>query len=279
MDAAHGPGIDTPAGYTRLQRTGTGAGADVYRAWDERAGRWAVLRLFHRYLGGRAEEAAFAAYCAATVQLGRNPSIVPVRYGGITATGRPWLALDLVDGRTLAEAEPPSPAESLHLVIILADALAWAHSMRPPIAHGRLRPEHILLDASGAPLLTEFAAPIGTSAPAPGDDVVQLTLLLFHLLTGHVWPGGDDREISIWPGLSLLVDQALAPIPQVDTMAEFAVRLREVRRAAGVPQPAAPEAPPVVPPDTELPHRKIVRRGWAALLARTIFRTDSGLRD
>ncbi|MEU4419042.1 hypothetical protein AB0F81_00300 [Actinoplanes sp. NPDC024001] len=278
MDAARGPGIDTPAGYTRLQRTGTGTEADTYRAWDERAGRWAVLKLFHRYLGGRAEEAAFAAYCAATVGLGRHPSIVPVRCGGITATGRPWLVLDEVDGRTLAEAmagdRPPSPAEALQIVIALADALAWAHSMRPPMAHGRLRPADIRLDASGVPLLTEFAAPVVAATPTPGGDVVSLTLLLFQLVTGSPWPGDsvdDGRILAVWPGLTVLIDQALAPIPQVDTMAELADRLRLVCLAAGpmIPLPAAPPAPlPVVAEPVEPPARRSARYGRAlALLA------------
>ncbi|WP_328463263.1 hypothetical protein OHA21_37485 [Actinoplanes sp. NBC_00393] len=271
MDAARGPGIDTPAGYTRLERTGSGAEADVYRAWDERAGRWAVLKLFHRYAGGRAEEAAFAAYCAATIGLGRHQSIVPVRFGGITATGRPWLALDLVEGRTLAEAltseDPPSAAEGLRIVSALAEALARTHAMRPPMAHGRLRPEDILLDASGAPLLTEFAAPVGRPAPTPGDDVVALTLLLFRLVTGAPWPGSGDEALAEWPGLALLIDEALAPIPTVATMADFAERLRKVRRSAGLVDPL-PVTPPVAPADPSPPARRRSWQEWLGTLTR-----------
>ena len=61
MDGAHGPGIDTPAGYTRLRRVSTSADADIFRAWDSR-GRWVTLKLFQRYAGGRAQEAAFAGH-------------------------------------------------------------------------------------------------------------------------------------------------------------------------------------------------------------------------
>ncbi|MEV6306021.1 protein kinase [Actinoplanes sp. NPDC051861] len=240
-------GIDTPAGYTRLERMSTGPEGDVYQAWDEHAGRHVALKLFHRYAGGRAEEASFAAYCAVAVGLGRHPSIVPVRYGGITATGRPWLVLDLIEGGTLAEAmrgdSPPAPADALRIAIALADAMAWAHSLRPPVAYGRLRPDHILLDPSGAPMLADFVAPLVTTSASPAADVVALGTLLFQMLTGNPWPGVPERDdplVAAWPGLTRLLDQVVAPIPQVGTMTEFAARLREVRAGLTADAPGVP---------------------------------------
>jgi hypothetical protein len=258
-------GIDTPAGYTRLERVRTGADADVYQAWDERAGRWAMLRLFHRFVSGRAEEAAFATHVAAWVGLGGNASIVPVRAGGITATGRPWLALDRVEGRLLAEVlrdDPPPPAESLRLAILLADALAWAHSRRPPMVHGRIRAEHVIVGPTGTPLITDFSAPrpSGTPAPTPSGDVTDLAALLFRALTGNSWPGRgepDDRVIAVWPGLTGLFDEVLTPVPAIDSMAVFAARLRQVRCAAdaAIPLPAAPpgEITPAAPVEIQQP--------------------------
>jgi serine/threonine protein kinase len=227
-------GIDTPAGYTRLERLGTGAEADVYRAWEERAGRWAVLKLFHRFVGGRSEEAAFATHIAASVGLGRNPAIVPVRAGGITATGRPWLALDRTEGRLLSEMlrdDPPSPADALRIAIVLADALAWAHSLRPPMVHGRIRAEHIVVDASGVPMLTDFAVPRPHRPRTPGGDVTDLAALLFQALTGNAWPGRgepDDLIIADRPGLTELLDEVLTPAPAIESMTVFADRLRRV---------------------------------------------------
>ncbi|MFC4066991.1 LamG-like jellyroll fold domain-containing protein [Actinoplanes subglobosus] len=240
-------GIDTPAGYTRLERVRTGADADVYRAWDERAGRWATLRLFHRFVAGRTEEVAFATHIAASVGLGRNASIVPVRAGGITATGRPWLALDRVEGPLLAEVlrdDPPSRSEALRLVITLADALAWAHSMRPPMVHGQIRAEHVIVGPSGIPLITDFSAPRprGTPAATPGGDVTDLAALLFRAFTGNSWPGRgepDDLLIAAWPGLTGLLDEVLTPAPAIESMAVFAARLRQVRSDAEVMLPAA----------------------------------------
>ncbi|GIE82819.1 hypothetical protein Aph02nite_87690 [Actinoplanes philippinensis] len=243
-------GIDTPTGFTRLERVRTGADADVYQAWDERAGRWATLRLFHRFVSGRADEAAFATHVAAWVGLACNASIVPVRAGGITATGRPWLSLDRVEGALLTDVlrnDPPGPADALRLTITLADALAWAHALRPPMVHGRIRAEHVIVSASGIPMITDFSTPRPSGPPAPtaSGDVTDLAALLFRMLTGVSWPGRgepDDRIVAAWPGLTALLDEVLTPVPAIDSMAVFATRLRAVRDAAEamLPLPAAP---------------------------------------
>jgi serine/threonine protein kinase len=269
-------GIDTPAGYSRLERMGTGAEADVYRAWDERASRWAVLKLFHRFVGGRSEEAAFATHIAASVGLGRNPVIVPVRAGGITATGRPWLALDLIEGRILAEVlrdDPPSPADALRLMITLADALAWAHSLRPPMVHGRIRAEHILVATSGVPMLTDFAVPRPNRVRTPVGDVTDLAALLFLAITGNPWPGrgdADDRIIGDWPGLTELFDEVLTPVPAIDAMAVFVDRLRRVRGPEGTvstpPAVVVPEIKPMIPEMSYGPKRLLPLLGLMSLL-------------
>lgn len=254
-------GIDTPAGYTRLERISSDVEAGVYRAWDERAGRWVVLRLFHRFLSGRSEEAAFAAHVTSAIGLGRNPSIVPVRAGGITATGRPWMALDHLDARPFSEVlrdDPPAPIEALELVITLADALAWAHSTRPSMVHGGIRPESVLITADRVPMLTHFTAPRppGTSALTVRGDVTGLAALLFQALTGGPWPGrgvDDDWILSGWPGLTGLLDEVLTPVPAIETMAVFATRLRQVRHGAGAKIPTSVTAAPEILPRLAVP--------------------------
>jgi hypothetical protein len=289
-------GIDTPAGYTSLQRLGTGAEAVVHRAWDERAGTWVVLRLYHRFAQGRAEEAAFATFCATAVSLGRHPAIVPVRAGGITATGRPWLALEEIEGRTLEQVlqdDPPSPAAAIQLAVTLADALAWAYATRPPMTHGRLRAEHVLITTDGKPMLHDFAVPSGSmtdgrltnsgltnSGLTDGgltdntladnaqsrDDITALAALLYRAFTGAHWPGdGDDRLIHAWPGLTGLLDETLTPVPAIETMTDFADRLRLVA-AAGTLPPAPVQPVASLPAFIETPLVRPKHRLPAALL-------------
>jgi hypothetical protein len=239
-------GIDTPAGYTGLQRIGAGSEADVYRAWDERAHDQVVVRLYRRFARGRAEEAVFAEFCATAVSLGRHPAIVGVRAGGITATGRPWLALEEVEAVTLEQVlreAAPSPAEAIDLAVTVADALTWAHAAEPAMTHGRLRAEHVLITADGSPMLHDFAL---TKTALPRDDMTAVSELLFRALTGTPWPGVDDRIIRYWPGLTQLFDETLTPAPALDDMATFADRLRQIRLAAGamIPLPAPVAALP-----------------------------------
>ncbi|WP_436522094.1 LamG-like jellyroll fold domain-containing protein [Actinoplanes sp. HUAS TT8] len=226
MDDTRGPGIDTPAGYTRLRRIGSGAEADVYQAWEEHTGTWTVLRLFHGYIAGRLQEQDFTDRYGSAARLGGHPGIVPVRAGGITATGRAWLATDLVDGDTLADrlAVGPMPLDdALALTAVLADALAWAHATQPPMTHGRIDAEHVLLTPDGRPMLTGFALAAGRRSTRA--DVAALAALLGHALTGR--PGmisGLPPALAAVPGLARLLSDGLS----TNSAAEFAYRLRDV---------------------------------------------------
>ncbi|KUL24943.1 LamG-like jellyroll fold domain-containing protein [Actinoplanes awajinensis] len=235
MDGARGPGIDTPAGYTRLRRIGAGAEADVFQAWEEHAQEWVVLRIFHGYVSGRRQEADFADRYESAARLGAHPGIVGVRSGGVTATGRAWLATDLVRGGTLADAlrsGPFPPERALALAAVLADALAWAHAT--PVTHGRLDADHVLLAADGQPMLTGFA--LAAAEQSPRADVSALAVLLVHLLTGR--PGTTTPELARYPGLSAVpgLIRLLADGQVPGSAAEFAYRLRDI--AARLQQPA-----------------------------------------
>ncbi|BCY06558.1 LamG-like jellyroll fold domain-containing protein [Actinoplanes sp. L3-i22] len=243
MDDARGPGIDTPGGYTRMRRIGSGAEADVYQAWEEHSQEWVVLQLLHGYVAGRTQEQDFADRYGSAVRLGGHPGIVPVRAGGVTATGRAWLVTDLVEGDTLAAALRSGPIavdRALALTAVLADALAWAHAMHPPVTHGRLDAEHVLLAADGRPLLTGFAFLAGRRPPR--DDVAALAGLLGHALTGRpgvITPAELSPDLAGVPGLLRLLGDGLT----TSSAAEFAYRLRDVAARLLSPALAVPSGP------------------------------------
>lgn len=229
MDDARGPGIDTPAGYTGLRRIGAGPEADLYQAWDEHAREWVVLRLLHGYVAGRRQEEDFADRYAAAARLGGHPGIVPVRAGGVTATGRAWLATDLVQGGTLADALRIAPLpldRALALAAVLADALAWAHATHPPMTHGRIDAGQVLFGPDGGPKLTGFALAAGRHSPR--GDVAALATLLFHMLTGRTGITAAalvlPPDLAGVPGLGRLLVDGLT----TSSAAEFAYRLRDV---------------------------------------------------
>jgi eukaryotic-like serine/threonine-protein kinase len=98
-----GPGL-APSGvrvgpYRLLEPLGRGGVALVYRAVDERTGQTVALKTVRM-----ASEANLASVRREIHALGRirHPSIVRILEGGI-ADGRPWYAMELLEGRTLSE--------------------------------------------------------------------------------------------------------------------------------------------------------------------------------
>ena len=159
----------------------------------------------------------------------RHPNIMRVTDYGTTEDGRPWLAMDFMDGRTLAErlAEsiPPTHAESLSLYHDVRAALSHCHARG--IVHGDIKAENILLCKDGHAVLSDFgisrvinvkirelleltasceAGGFGTAyalapecrdgrIPTPSSDIYSLGVVMFKVVTG-IWFDGSDRLLG-----------------------------------------------------------------------------------
>lgn len=184
--------------------------------------------------------------------------------------GLPMVRSDLIDGdryclisdhvdgndlRTRVDAQAaglPLPTV-LGLVDQLAGTLDHLHRHRPPVVHGDVKPENLILADDGRLVLVDFGAAMrvgddgerlgtpGFSAPevlagealSPAADVYSLAALVVYLLTGTVprlgapWPteltaGGYSRlERVLRSGLTW------DPLGRPWSASEFAMRLRE----------------------------------------------------
>jgi WD40 repeat protein len=145
-----------PEGYEILEERGRGGMGIVYKARQRRLDRPIALKMLlaGRYAGPR-ELDRFRREAEAIARL-QHPNIVQIHEIG-EHEGRPYLALEYVDGDSLArhiDATPQSASRSAQIVAILARAIHEAH--RLGIIHRDLKPANVLLSVSGEPKITDF---------------------------------------------------------------------------------------------------------------------------
>ena len=197
------PGLEVPPKYQSLRVLGSGGMGTVLLARDRQLGRLVALKLLRDpgpfFLERFRREARVLARLA-------HPSIVAVHEFDVFA-GRAYLAMDYVDGGSLARArlEPRPLVRALRGVV---DALEHAH--RLGVVHRDVKPENVLLDRRGRAFLADFgvaveararqaSAPVGgtplTMSPeqargervGPASDLFSLGTTLYRQLTGE-WP-------------------------------------------------------------------------------------------
>lgn len=205
-----------------LARAGEGGMGVVFHALDTRLGRDVALK----FLTGitptdtrAVERMQIEARSLAAV----NHANIVTLYDIDEADGSPFLVMEWVPGRSLADASVPRPigeAEFLRITVPVAEALAAAHTRG--VVHRDLKPANVLLGEDGAVKLADFglakfrdarhdltrtAGVVGTVAymspeqilgvdVGPASDVFSFGALAYELLTGRP-PFGGDHVASV----------------------------------------------------------------------------------
>jgi serine/threonine protein kinase len=141
-----------------------------------------------------------------------HPHIARLLDGGVTADGRPWFAMEFVQGTPLdryAREQPLSVEDRLRLFLTICEAVDYAH--RNLVVHRDLKPANILVTADGGvklldfgiakliggararlsvgvrPMTLEYVSPeqIRGEEVTIASDVYSLGVLLYELLTGQ----------------------------------------------------------------------------------------------
>jgi tetratricopeptide (TPR) repeat protein len=201
--------------YRLLHQLGTGGMATVWLA--ERADgalqRQVALKLPHAgWTPGLAQRMARERDFLAALE---HPHIARLYDAGTTASGRPWLAMERIEGVTIDEhcrAQQVDVEGRLRLFLQVADAVSHAHAQL--IVHRDLKPSNILVTARGDVKLLDFgvakllvddtpaasnltqqigravtpdyASPeqVGGRPVTVASDVYSLGIVLYELLTG-----------------------------------------------------------------------------------------------
>lgn len=153
-------------GFHALERIGGGEAATVYRAVETTTDTPVALKVFAASIDDRAA-AAFEDACEVLSKVSLHPAICTLRWFGHSEDDQPYLAMDLcVDslGRRLRERGVIAVDDVVALLRRMAGALAHAHATG--LVHGDVKPENLLLTATGQPVLTDFALP-GEPLAAP----------------------------------------------------------------------------------------------------------------
>jgi serine/threonine protein kinase len=166
--------------FELLGEVGSGGMGIVYRARDDASGRLVALKVIHdRITGESAKEADQRLIREARVLAQvRHPNIVSIVEAGVWE-GRRFIAMELVDGRTLngwRREGPRSVADVVEVFAGVGAGLAAAH--RVGLVHRDLKPANILVDTVDCPKITDFGLarriqPGGTEAPDVSSRVTR----------------------------------------------------------------------------------------------------------
>jgi len=157
----------TVGDYRILALLGRGGMGAVYRAEQEHPRREVALKLLDRGFESPPLRRRFEVEAEVLARL-KHPGIAQVHVAGTTGPelgGRPWFAMELVEGRPLtdfADEHRLDLRERLELLVRVCEAVQHAHQVG--VIHRDLKPANILVTAEGRPKILDFGIARGTDA-------------------------------------------------------------------------------------------------------------------
>lgn len=211
-------------GWQLVRALATGGHGTVYLAAHTGMGRRAALKVLSRAFAASQEMSSRFVREARILSRLRHPNVVEILELGVLPDGRPFVAMELLEGRSLLDLIFArgrfTLAEALELLAPVCDALAAAH--REGVIHRDVKASNVFVEAGDPPRvkLLDFgvahaAGPDDPSITVTGErigsvhamapelirgdavdaraDVYALGVLLYQLLTGELPFWSEDQ--------------------------------------------------------------------------------------
>jgi serine/threonine protein kinase/uncharacterized RDD family membrane protein YckC len=164
---------------TDIEMIGRGGFSVVYSASHTLFKRRMAVKVLNAFTKD-SDRLRFERECEVLGRLSDHPNVVSVYNAGYTASDRPYLLMELVEGGTLQDrlergGRLPWDEAVAHLIPI-CEALAAAHAEK--ILHRDVKPENILLTSDGKPRLADFG--IASLRDATGATSTHITASMLH---------------------------------------------------------------------------------------------------
>jgi hypothetical protein len=178
-------------GYRIIGLIGYGGMGIVYRATHEVSGERVALKTVRVQTHGALASIRREIHALSRV---RHPGVVRILHQGIDR-GRPWYAMDLIEGKTLEEllrmphprqdgprheaTSAPALPEMLEIICRLCDTLSFLHGRG--VVHRDVTPRNVVVRSDGAPILVDFG--LATRNERSGRDVLEYAAFMGGTLT------------------------------------------------------------------------------------------------
>ncbi len=185
---ADAPPPHTVGRWTVGRALGRGGSSTVYEAHRADGAR-AALKVARAGGPGLGDEAAMLHRAA-------GPGVVALLDAGVLPDGRPWLALERLDGEPVTARVRQLPGDArLRLFVHLCDAVACVHARG--VVHADLKPSNAFACAGGGVRVLDFGSAVAAGATAPGRAITPEFAAPEQIVAGALTPATDTYALGL----------------------------------------------------------------------------------